>query len=89
MRRVIQRIFFMVSDELRSLPSQHKYAGNLLIKLPKETIKSFLEGIREIIKTNGMTKTEDVIRQLNTKLQGLADYSRHVVAKKSIKPWVS
>jgi RNA-directed DNA polymerase len=60
-----------------------KYAGKLLIKPSKGAIKSFLERIREIIKANVATKTEDLIRQLNSKVMGWANYFRHVVAKKT------
>jgi RNA-directed DNA polymerase len=60
-----------------------KYAGKLLIKPSKAAIKSFLERIRKIIKANVATKTEDLIRQFNSKLMGWANYFRHVVAKKT------
>jgi RNA-directed DNA polymerase len=60
-----------------------KYAGKLLIKPSKGAIKSFLERIRGIIKANVATKTEDLIRQLNSKVRSWANYFRHVVAKKT------
>jgi RNA-directed DNA polymerase len=60
-----------------------KYAGKLLIKPSKGTIKRFLERTREIIKINVATKTEDLTRQLNSKLRGWSNYFRHVVAKKT------
>jgi RNA-directed DNA polymerase len=59
-----------------------KYLGTLLIKFSNRAIKDFLERIREIMKANVATKTEDLIRQLNSKLMGCANYFRHVVAKK-------
>jgi RNA-directed DNA polymerase len=60
-----------------------KYAGKLLIKPSKKAIQSFLERIREIIKASVTIKTEDLIRQLNSKLRGWTNYFRHVVAKKT------
>jgi RNA-directed DNA polymerase len=60
-----------------------KYAGKLFIKPSKGTIKSFLDRIREIIKVNVATKTDDLIRQLNSKVRGWINYFRHVVAKKT------
>jgi RNA-directed DNA polymerase len=60
-----------------------KYAGKLLIKPSKAAVKSFLARIRELIKANVATKTEDLIRQFNSKLRGWVNYFRHVVAKKT------
>jgi RNA-directed DNA polymerase len=60
-----------------------KYAGKLLIKPSKAAVKSFLERIRELIRANVATKTEDLIWQLNTKLRGWTNYFRHVVAKET------
>jgi len=58
-----------------------KYNNILLIKPSKKSIKTFLEGIREIIKAHPTVKTENLIRMLNAKIRGWANYFRHVVAK--------
>lgn len=59
-----------------------KYNGRLFIKPSKTAVKSFLSRLRELIKKNATSKTEVLIRQLNPKLRGWANYFRHVVSKK-------
>ena len=49
-----------------------KYNGKLIIKPAKDNVKRFLENIRETVKSNKTTKTENLIRQLNPKLIGWA-----------------
>lgn len=58
-----------------------KYDGKLLIKPSKESVKDFLENIRETIRSNKALKTEGLIRVLNPKIRGWANYHRHVVSK--------
>ena len=57
-----------------------KYKDKLLIKPSKNSIKSFLKNIRQDIKSNHTAKAENLIRLLNPKIRGWANYFRHVVA---------
>lgn len=60
-----------------------KYNGKLLIKPSKQSIKSFLHKIRDIIKSNKTARTETLIWQLNPMIVGWTNYYRHVVATKA------
>jgi RNA-directed DNA polymerase len=60
-----------------------KYAGQLLIKPAKRSVKAFLGDIRALIRSNRATKTVDLLRQLNAKLSGWCNYHRHVAAAKT------
>ena len=58
-----------------------KYKGKLLIKPANKSVKSLLEKVREIVKTNKSATQEGLIRQLNPVVRGWAMYHRHVVSK--------
>jgi len=59
-----------------------KYSnGKLFIKPSRKNVNTFLNGIRDIIKSNPTIRTESIIRLLNPKIRGWANYYRHVVAK--------
>jgi len=60
-----------------------KYAGKLLIKPAKPSVKAFLDEIRGFIKSNKAAKSANVIQSLNRKVRGWANYYCHVVAKKT------
>lgn len=58
-----------------------KYNGKLLIKPAKANVKAFLAEIRTLIKSQKTSRTISLIRLLNPKLRGWANYYRHVVSK--------
>ena len=60
-----------------------KYAGKLLIKPAKASVKAFLGDIRRFIKSHKTAKTEHAIRALNRKIVGWTNYYRHVVSKRT------
>jgi RNA-directed DNA polymerase len=58
-----------------------KYKQKLLIKPAKKSVKSFLKNIRGVIKVKATVKTEELIRTLNPKVRGWANFYKHVVSK--------
>lgn len=60
-----------------------KYNNKLIIKPAKSSVKRFLADIRETIKSNATAKTENLIRLLNQKILGWANYYAHVCSKQT------
>jgi RNA-directed DNA polymerase len=60
-----------------------KYDGKLLTKPSRKNVKTFLTNMRAIIEKYKMIKQEDLIKILNPKIQGWANYHRHKVSKKT------
>ena len=60
-----------------------KYKGKLLIKPSKKGIKAFLANIRETIRSQKGAATVNLIRILNPKVRGWANYYHHVVSKET------
>jgi RNA-directed DNA polymerase len=58
-----------------------KYGGKLLIKPAKKNVQTFLGKIREVIKGNKQATAHGLIALLNPKIQGWANYHRHVASK--------
>jgi RNA-directed DNA polymerase len=60
-----------------------KYAnGKLLIKPSKKNVKSFLDDVRGVVRRATPQTAAELIRQLNPKIRGWANYHRHVVSKR-------
>lgn len=57
-----------------------KYKGKLLIKPSKKNIHAFLSTISETFRKHRGSKAEGLIRDLNSKIRGWANYHKHVVA---------
>lgn len=60
-----------------------KYNNKLIIKPAKSSVQQFLDDIRETIKLNATSKTENLIRQINQKIQGWANYYAHVCSSRT------
>jgi len=69
--------FDFLGQNVRRYPN-----GKLLIKPSKKSVKRFLAGIRETIKAALGKSAADLIKELNPKIRGWANYHRHVVSKR-------
>ena len=60
-----------------------KYNGKLLIKPAKKNILAFLADLRSTVKSKKSVSSGELIRLLNPKIRGWANYYRHVVSKQT------
>ncbi|OCH38898.1 group II intron reverse transcriptase/maturase [Vibrio splendidus] len=61
--------------------NHRKYKGKLLIKPSKSNTLLFLRNLRELIKKHATIPVNDLIKLINPKLRGWANYYRNCVAK--------
>src|SRR5215467_13020316 len=72
----VEKGFDFLGQNVRRYPN-----GKLLIKPSKKNVKTFLDGIRRTIKAALGSSAADLIKELNPKIRGWANYHRHVVSK--------
>ena len=68
--------------------SVRKYTGKLSIRPAKKSVLSFLQSIREFIRSQVGAPTAGLLARLNAKIRGWGNYYRHVIASKTFG-WVS
>jgi RNA-directed DNA polymerase len=73
----VEEGFDFLGQNVRRYPN-----GKLLIKPSKKSVKTFLNGVRKTIKAALGSTAADLIRELNPKIRGWANYHRHVVSKR-------
>ena len=59
-----------------------KYGGKLLMTPSRKSIKAFLGGIRETIKAHVGGSLRELVRSLNPRIRGWANYFRHLVSSR-------
>jgi RNA-directed DNA polymerase len=74
----VEKGFDFLGQNVRRYPN-----GKLLIKPSKKSVKTFLDGIRKTIKAALGWSAADLIKKLNPKIRGWANYHRHVVSKRT------
>jgi RNA-directed DNA polymerase len=60
-----------------------RYNGKYLTQPSKKNVKTFLDGIRGVIKANKQVTAHALIVLLNPKIRGWANYHRHVASKET------
>lgn len=70
--------FNFLGQHVRRYPN-----GKLLIKPSKKNIKTFLDEIRRTIKAALGMSAADLIKELNPKIRGWANYHRHATSKRT------
>jgi RNA-directed DNA polymerase len=60
-----------------------KYGHKLLIRPSGSSVKTLLDKVRQVLKTNPQTKAGHLIIQLNAIIRGWANYHRHIVSKQT------
>ena len=76
----VEKGFDFLGQNVRRYPN-----GKLLIKPSKKNIKTFLDRIRTTIKAALSKSAADLIKELNPKIRGWANYHRHVVSKRTFQ----
>jgi RNA-directed DNA polymerase len=71
----VEKGFDFLGQNVRKYPN-----GKLLIKPSRKNIKTFLDGIRGVIKAALGMSAADLIDWLNPKIRGWSNYHRHVVS---------
>jgi RNA-directed DNA polymerase len=74
----VEKGFDFLGQNVRKYPN-----GKLLIKPSKKSVKTFLGGIRKTIRAARGMSAADLIRILNPKIRGWANYHRHVVSTRT------
>src|SRR5437016_4280002 len=74
----VEKGFDFLGQNVRKYPN-----GKLLIKPSKKNVKTFLGGIRKIIKAALGMSAADLIGWLNPKIRVWANYHRHVVSQRT------
>ena len=74
----VEKGFDFLGQNVRKYPN-----GKVLIKPSKKNVKTFLGGIRKIIRAARGMSAADLIRELNPKIRGWANYHRHVVSSRT------